>query len=125
MAERDATGRTVTFRLLPGGFKNRDLRQQIAALLGTTPDHISPGRMTFDLRRLRLYGLIERVVGSQRYRVTPFGFKVALFLTRCYNRLLRPGTALLVESGPTAPSAIRSAVDRLDQTIDQLLAQAA
>jgi hypothetical protein len=33
--------------------------------------------------------------------------------------------ALLVESGPTAPSAIRSVVDRLDQTIDQLLSQAA
>jgi hypothetical protein len=115
----------VLFRLLPDGFKNRDLRQQMAALLGTTPDHISPGRMTYDLRRLRLHGLIERVVGSQRYRVTQFGFKVALFLTRSYNRLLRPGMALLVESGPPAPSAIRSAVDRLDQAIDQLLAQAA
>jgi hypothetical protein len=94
-------------------------------LLGTTPDHSSPGRMTYDLRRLRLHGLIERVVGSQRYRVTPFGFKVALFLTRSYDRLLRPGMALLIESGPPAPSAIRSAVDRLDQAIDQLLAQAA
>lgn len=115
----------VLFRLLPGGFKNRDLRQHMAALLGMTPDHISPGRMTYDLRRLRLHGLIGRVPGSQRYRVTPFGFKAALFLTRSYNRLLRPGMALLAESAPPAPSAIRAVADRLDRAIDELLAHAA
>jgi hypothetical protein len=40
------------------------------------------------VRRLRLRGLIERVPHSRRYRVTPLGFRTALFVQRAYARLL-------------------------------------
>ena len=40
--------------LLPCGFANRELREQLAALTGQTPATITQGRMTYDLRRLRL-----------------------------------------------------------------------
>src|SRR6266567_6046189 len=40
-------------RLLPHGFTNRDLRTLIAPLLGKTPEDITAGKMTYDLRRLR------------------------------------------------------------------------
>lgn len=115
----------VLFRLLPCGFKNRDLRRHMAGLLGMTPDEIAPGKMTYDLRRLRLHGLITRLPRSQRYQVTPFGFRAALFLTRSYNRLLRPGLSQLAPSPPPAASGLRAVVDQLDQAIDQLLANAA
>ena len=51
----------VLFRLLPCGFSNRDLRDQLAALTGQLSTAITPGRMTYDLRRLRLHGMIEGV----------------------------------------------------------------
>ena len=51
----------VWFRLLPCGFANRDLRAQLAVLTGQEPHHITQGRMTYDLRRLRLHGMIERI----------------------------------------------------------------
>ena len=55
------------------------------------------------MRRLRLHGLIERVAASFRYRVTDRGFRVALFFTRVYNRILRPGSAdLLLNLGALA-----------------------
>ena len=38
----------------PPGFANRELREQLAALTGQTPATITQGRMTYDLRRLRL-----------------------------------------------------------------------
>ena len=44
-------------RLLPNGFTNRDLRTLIAPLLGTSPEDITAGKMTYDLRRLRAHGL--------------------------------------------------------------------
>ena len=44
-------------RLLPHGFTNRELRTFIAPLLGTTPEDITAGKMTYDLRRLRAHGL--------------------------------------------------------------------
>jgi hypothetical protein len=37
-------------RLLPHGFTNRELRTLIAPLLGTTPEDITAGKMTYDLR---------------------------------------------------------------------------
>jgi hypothetical protein len=51
--------------------------------------------------------LIERQPKSQRYRLTPFGLKAALFYSRVYQRLLRPGFSeladpRLVESSPLA-----------------------
>ena len=54
---------------------------------------MTPGQMTYHLRRLRLHGLIERIPGTHRYQVTRLGWRTALFCTRTYNRILRPGLA--------------------------------
>lgn len=69
----------LVFDLLPTGFSNRDLRNHLAALLGQDPDQFTQGRMTYQLRRLRLHGLIERIPKTHRYRLTDFGFRVAVF----------------------------------------------
>ena len=51
--------------------------------------------MTYDLRRLRLHGRIERIPRPHRYRPTETGLRTALFFTRTHARLLRPGGRLL------------------------------
>ncbi|NIR31515.1 MAG: hypothetical protein GWN84_19825, partial [Gammaproteobacteria bacterium] len=51
--------------------------------------------MTYELRRLRLHGLIERIPTTHRYRLTEHGLKTAMFYTRVYNRILRPGLSHL------------------------------
>ena len=61
------------FRLLPNGFTNRDLRNRLAPLLGLTPEAMTSGQLTYDLRRLRIHGLIHRIPHSFRYQVTPAG----------------------------------------------------
>ena len=48
----------LAFRLLPVGFANRQLREHVAPLLGLSLDDYGPSRATYDLRRLRLRGLI-------------------------------------------------------------------
>src|SRR6202043_2693163 len=63
----------VLFRLLPRGFAQRDLREHLAALTGQPPASLTGGRMTYDLRRLRLHGFIQRVPRTHRYQVTEFG----------------------------------------------------
>jgi hypothetical protein len=52
--------------------------------------------MTYDLRRLRLHGFIERLPGTHRYRVTTYGVRAGLFCRRAYARLLRLGLALVL-----------------------------
>jgi hypothetical protein len=109
----------VVFRLLPNGFANRDLREHLAPLLGLKPASLTQGKMTYDLRRLRLHGLIERLPGTHRYQVSDFGFHAALVLHRAYARLLRP--ALAVATGLAHASPIRRALDEVDHAVDQLL----
>ena len=86
-------GALLVFRLLPRGFSNRELRDHWAPLLGKTPQSITPGQMTYHLRRLRLHGLIARIPKSHRYRVTDSGVRTVLVWTSCYQRVLRPALA--------------------------------
>jgi hypothetical protein len=64
----------ILFRQLAEGFRSADLRHHVAALSGRDPNAISQGAMTYQLRRLRLHGLIERLPNSFRYRVTDIAF---------------------------------------------------
>jgi len=109
----------VWFRLLPCGFANRDLREQLAALTGQLPTTITQGRMTYDLRRLRLHGMIERIPKTHRYRVTPFGLRAALFFTRTHARLYRPVVSEVLAHAPPEERALARHFARIDEEIDK------
>lgn len=111
----------LVFRLAPRGFSNRDLRNHWAPLLGKGPDELTQGQMTCHLRRLRLHGLIERIPGTHRYRVTEGGWRAALFCTRTYNRILRPGLAQILPEEACEDSSLGQAIHQLDAGIDRWL----
>jgi hypothetical protein len=105
------------FALNPTGFRHRDLRPAIAQLLGRDPDQYAAGHMTYDLRRLRLHGLIERVPHSHRYRLTERGARIAVLYVRVYARGFRP-TASLPTSGIRRGS---QALERVDAALTKFL----
>jgi hypothetical protein len=109
----------VWFRLLPCGFANRDLREQMAVLTGQPPNTITQGRMTYDLRRLRLHGMIERIPKTHRYRVTPFGLRAALFFTRVHARLYRPVVAEVMAHAPPESPSLSRHFAKLEEQIDK------
>ena len=111
------------FRLLPRGFANRDLRPIMAQLLGVPAETITPGKMTYDLRRLRMHGLIERVPGTFRYQVTDAGIARALFLTRLHDKFLRTGLASLA-TPPGRNRDLAAASRAYTEAIDDLARQA-
>jgi hypothetical protein len=113
----------LVFRLLLRGFSNRDLRNHCAPLLGIAFDSMTPGQMTYHLRRLRLHGLIERIPGTHRYRVTRPGGRTALFCTRTYNRILRPGLAQIIPEQALDDSELRRAFDQFDHKIEDWILQ--
>lgn len=114
----------LLFPRLPNGFSNRDLREHLAPLLGQLPQQLTPGRMTYQLRRLRLHGMIQRIPKTPRYRVTPYGLRTALFFTRTYNRILRPGLAQALPSLPATPSPLRRSFHQLLREVDACLTAA-
>jgi hypothetical protein len=78
--------------------------------------------MTYDLRRLRLHGLIERIPSTHRYRVTDEGLRAALFFNRFYARALRP--ALSQPASPYFSTRGTKSLQRLDDALEQLLQEA-
>jgi len=114
----------IMFRQLAEGFRSADLRHYVAALSGRDPNAISQGAMTYQLRRLRLHGLIERLPNSFRYRVTDFGFRAALFFTRLYNRLLRPGLAAALPTLHAVDGPLKRAFDKINTQVQASIDQA-
>src|SRR4051794_33346763 len=112
------------FRLLPRGFTNRDLREHLEPLLGRGPGTLTSGQATYDLRRLRHHGLIERIPHSHRYRVTAEGHRRVLFLTRTHHRLLRGGLAELTGTVPVTTRGIQAASNAYDRAINELINRA-
>jgi len=105
------------FALAPTGFRHRELRDHVAQLQGRDPATYRAGAMTYDLRRLRLHGLIERVPRRHRYCITPTGARVAMFYVRLYTRALRPACSLQ----PIASVRAQHAFDRLDVALANFL----
>ncbi len=110
----------ASFRLLPGGFANCQLRETLAPLLGMTVDEYGQGRMTYDLRRLRLRGLIEPIPHTHRYAVTDAGVRVALCYHRVFVRVLRPAVSHAMDKPATSPSSLNRVIHRFDREIQRL-----
>ncbi len=88
-----------SYQHLFAGLTNRSLRELIAGLI--------PGygarQMTYDLRRLRRKGFIQRIPRTQRYELTSEGRRLAVFFTKTYTRIVNPS---LAELDPTLPAEI-------------------
>jgi len=106
------TGALAVFIHAVAGFTNKSLRGLIAGLLG---HDYTASQMTYDLRRLRLHGLIQRIPKTNTYTLTPDGLRVAVFYTKLHNRLLRPLVAAADQ--PPAPLQLRRALTTIDHVI--------
>lgn len=109
------------FQGLIAGFCNHDLREHVADLLGLTLEEYTPNRMTYDLRRLRMKGLIFRPPKTNRYFAAPYGWRVARMSSRLEARVFRPAMAMVTTNDAVLPTAFRKALDRVDAEMDWLI----
>jgi len=113
-----------SFQHLFAGLSNRTLRPQIAEII---PGY-TRGQMTYDLRRLRRKGLLRRIPRSQRYELTSFGRRTAVFFTKTHVRIVNPS---LAELDPHLPKEIATTSDLarhwrgFEQALDHKIKQAA
>lgn len=80
----------VGFAHLITGFDNKTVTALMTSLLDQS---YTTKQATYDLRRLRRKGLIERQPHSNRYLLTDRGRCVAVLFTKTYGRVLAPGLA--------------------------------
>jgi hypothetical protein len=83
------------------GFRNHDLRQQVADLLGVALTDYGPGRMT--------------------YFFTPYGWKVARLFSRLESRVFRPAIAMFTANDAVLPFPLRQSLNRVDAELDLLI----
>ena len=110
-------GALVGFVYLVAGFANRQLVERVGALLQAP---YSCRQATYDLRRLKRKGLIEKITQANRYRLTSLGRRVAVLFTKAYGRVLAPGLSAL---DPQLPSDLieRSDLSRSWRCFDRAL----
>lgn len=113
----------TSFSHLAQGLTNRSLRQQVADLLGLQPAAYTSAQMAYDLRRLRLKGLLQRTAHSYRYQLTPFGRQLALLFAKLDARLFRRIFAVL-DPLPLLPDPLRLALAQLDAALDSAIISA-
>ena len=100
------------------GITNKSLRALMTGLLGGS---YSMNQASYDLTRLRVNGLIQRIPGRNTYTLTSDGLRFAIFYSKVHDRLLRP---LLATDQPPAPPQLRAALATINRHIDQQLAHA-
>jgi hypothetical protein len=103
------------------GLTNATLRSHMSALLGVD---YRANQATYDLRRLRLKGLIERIAHTNRYRITDHGRRAATFLTRLTKHVVIPALAALRDNSRPSrrtPPPLAAAWRNYDREIQRLL----
>jgi hypothetical protein len=100
------------------GVTNRSLRALVAGLLGVS---YNASQATYDLRKLRLHGLIRRIDGRNRYTLTDDGLAFAVFYTKLGDRVVTP---LFAVDRPNAPPKLQRALNVIDGCVTDYLSHA-
>lgn len=106
------TGALCAYVHVVAGFTNHSLRGLVAGLLERD---YTANQMSYDLRRLRVHGLIKRIPRTHRYVLTPDGVRVAVFYNKVHARVLRP--LIAAPDLPPAPVELRRALVTIDRII--------
>jgi hypothetical protein len=109
-----------------GRFRTTDLHATAAEALGRTPETYTLGQLRYDLAKLRGKGLVERIAGTQAYRLTSEGYRIAVLYLKLFHRIYAPLTAGTLDPVPwddRLPPERRASLDCLYAAVDRALNQ--
>jgi hypothetical protein len=101
-------------------FGTADLLPDIRAALDGAPEAYSLGSLRYDLSKLRVKGLVEKLPRSRRYRLLPNGYKLCVVFLKLFERIYAPLTAGLLrpfKGDVRLPTLRRHVLDRLYQRV--------
>jgi hypothetical protein len=110
-------GALASFGLNARAFTAAEFKPRLAQLLDIPRATLSQGRLSYELRRLRHRGLIERLPKTHRYRVTPFGLRAAVFYSRLHSHLFQPALSTLMRPDVPNPSRLCTLFNAIDQLL--------
>ena len=126
----DRVIRLLETLLHPGGFvrnwTSRELHTRVIARHHFTPDEYRLSQLRYDLSKLRVKGLVERIGKSRRYCLTPIGLKLGVLLVKLRLRLLGPLVSVIrqpnTNPAPPRSNLVDAAYREVDTALDHLSA---
>jgi hypothetical protein len=109
-----------------GCFRTKDLHEATATALGQTTDTYTLAQLRYDLAKLRVKGLVERVTGTQTYHLPDLGYRFAVLYLKLFHKIYAPltaGTLAPVPNDERLPPDRRTLLDRLYTAVDHALHQ--
>lgn len=101
-----------------GEWKSMALRERIMADFELPAESYSRNQIIYDLRKLRAHGIVEKLPGMNRYRLTDYGVKVALAFTVMRKRIYGPMHYSLFHHQPDPALETSSKLERLYRQLD-------
>jgi len=105
------------------GFRHGEVRPIVQAILNVSPEAYTASQMSYDLRRLRLKGLIARVAESHTYILTSYGRRVAYLMTKLQQRIFNLA-GLALTTAADVPATLAKAFREIDTELERLVANA-
>src|ERR1039457_472432 len=101
------------------------LRQSVLEQCGLKEKDYSLNQIRYDLRKIRLHGLIERIPHTPAYRFTQRGQKLALLLNQLRKRIYGPIAFGILRHRPNKnhmpDSGFERAYHKIDQAFDEAI----
>jgi hypothetical protein len=92
--------------------------------VGKTTDTYKTTQLRYDLSKLRGKGLVEKIEGTQAYRLTPEGYRLCVLFLKLYQRIAAPLVSGILNPSPAdgdLPVSRRCKLDRLYVAVDRAL----
>lgn len=107
------------------GWRSREVHEMVLRSFRLGAQDYTLGQLRYDLRKMKAHGLVERVEGGYRYRLTPKGVRVAVMFLLFHQRLCGPLADSLFgkrqPSAPPLPTKIAAAYRQADASIQNLV----
>ena len=106
----------------PSALTHRSIRPLVAELLGPDSTY-GRGQVTYDLRRLRMKGIIQRLPNTNTYTVTTYGRSVTIFFTRLELRVFNV-VFTAIDGAESVPSTLSHSIAEFNTQLDKVITNA-
>lgn len=109
-----------------GGWTAKQIQEAVLEQFGLPEEKYGLNSLRYDLRKMKGHGLVERVEGHYRYRLTQKGQRAALLMMMFHKRLCGPLAGSQFQHRPDEKhrpkiSKLEAAYHKADKAIDEII----
>jgi hypothetical protein len=96
-------------------FTTRQIHLPVAEALGCSVDEYKLSSLRYDLSKLRVKGLVQKIPRSRRYKLLPTGYRLCVVFLKLFEKIYAPLTAGLLAPFPGDSQLVPAKIARMDK----------